>query len=63
MIVETEFFDGKWWITGPDLEVECGPYDTKAEAESDRVGMQQFERHQHKPGFVTCDTIRKRDLE
>lgn len=58
--MEVKFLDGRWWIVGPDLEIECGPYDTKAEAESDRVGMQRFEKHQHKPGYVTSDSLRKK---
>ena len=61
--METELFDGKWWITGRDMEVECGPYDTKAEADSDRIGMKKFWLHEGKPGFVTCDSMRTGDLE
>lgn len=57
--MDTEYFDDHWWVTGPELEMECGPYDTKAEAESDRVGMQRFLRHQDKPGFMTGDTNKK----
>jgi hypothetical protein len=42
-----------WWIAGiPDCE-PCGPYDTRAEAESDRRGMERFLRHQHLANFVT----------
>jgi len=41
--------NGKWWITGEtpyyvDGEgpfTECGPYDNRAEADSDRKGMQR----------------------
>ncbi len=40
-----------WWITGHDPEM--GPYETKAEAQSDRRGVQRFLRHQHEPGFVS----------
>ena len=56
--MKTELRDGEWWITGQDLEVECGPYDTKAEAESDRIGMQRTLRLEDKPGFITSDTAR-----
>ncbi len=45
-----------WWITGqPDTEPDCGPYGTKAEADSDRVGLARFYRHGHRRDFVTCD--------
>jgi hypothetical protein len=47
--------NGKWWITGLSLELDCGPYDTKAEAESDCRGMARFEKYQNKPGFMTSD--------
>ncbi len=48
--------NGKWEITDmPDGAADCGPYDTKAEAESDRTGMARFLRHENEPGFVTCD--------
>ena len=45
---------GKWVIWTDDKE-PVGPYDTKAEAESDRVGMERFIRHQNKPGYITAD--------
>ena len=44
---------GKWLIW--DNHGAYGPYDTKAEAESDRLGMERFIRHGHKPGFLTTD--------
>jgi len=32
--------EGSWWITNmPDGEHDCGPYDTKGEAEEARKGM------------------------
>ena len=48
-----------WWITGEPLDLDCGPYDTKAEAESDMRGLARFEKHGHKPGYATMDTRRK----
>jgi hypothetical protein len=43
---------GKWWITGmPDGELNCGAYDTKAEANDDMQGMKRFFRDCDKPGF------------
>jgi hypothetical protein len=45
-----------WWVTGlPDDTPDVGPYDTKAEAESDRRGMSRFYRQSDKPGFMTAD--------
>lgn len=46
---------GKWIIFTDDKE-PIGPYDSKAEAESDRAGMERFLRHGHKPGYITTDT-------
>lgn len=59
-VMEVKYINGVWWIVGPDLEIDCGPYNTRAEAESNCVGMQRFEKHQHKPGFVTCDSLKKK---
>ena len=46
-----------WWITEIKDTPDCGPYDTKAEAESDRVGMDRFARLQDKPGFISVDSL------
>ena len=44
-----------WWITGvPDTD-DCGPYDRKADAESDRRGMARFFRHADERDFFTVD--------
>jgi len=45
-----------WWIIGLDLD--CGPYGTKAEADEDRRRMIDFEKYEDKPGYVTGDTLR-----
>ena len=43
---------GSWWIVEiPDCD-DCGPYSTKAEAESDRRGMERFYKYADKPWFV-----------
>lgn len=43
-----------WWIQGhPDGPI--GPYNTKAEAKTDRRGLLRFERYGDKPGYVTCE--------
>jgi len=37
-----------WWIAGiPDCE-DAGPYDTKAEANEDRLGLENFYRRLEK---------------
>ena len=47
-----------WWITKiteiPDCD-DCGPYSTKAEAESDRRGLERFFKHEDKKWFITSD--------
>ncbi len=51
--MRTERRSDGWWIVGvPDSVVECGPYATKADAESDRVGMARFFRHWDKPAWM-----------
>lgn len=42
------------WIIWNDYE-SYGPYTTKAEAESDRIGMERFVRLQDKPGYMTTE--------
>ncbi len=57
-------FDDGFWIIGPDLEIECGPYDTEAEAEDDRKGMQNFLDHCDEPGYyMSVDEERKGSLK
>lgn len=35
--------DGAYWITGLlDGTPDCGPYEKKADAESDRAGLERF---------------------
>ncbi len=59
--MKSKLIHGKWWITEmPSSELNCGAYGTKAEAEEDRVGMERFDRHENKPGYVTCDSIRRK---
>lgn len=37
--------DGWWIVNVPDSVTECGPYDTKAEADEDRRGLRRtFQR-------------------
>ena len=47
-----------WWITGynaEDWDGPIGPYDTKAEGESDARGIRRFIRYHDEPGFMTSD--------
>jgi len=47
-----------WWITNiPECE-DCGPYDTKAEAEDDQRGLERFEKYGHLRSFCTGDRPR-----
>lgn len=41
--------DGWWIVNVPDTITECGPYDTRADAEQDRRGMAAF--------FRRCDDL------
>jgi len=59
LLMKTEQRDGAWWVVGVPGCPPCGPYDSCKEAESDRIGMDRFERHGHKPGYMTSDSERK----
>lgn len=48
----------RWWILGFADYGPVGSYGTKAEAESDRIGMIRFIRHQNEPGYVTSTTCK-----
>ena len=38
---------GEWWIVNvPDSISECGPYDTRKDAETDRIGLVRFFNHE-----------------
>jgi hypothetical protein len=44
-----------WWIVGiPEVE-DCGPYSVRADAESDRRGMERLFKYGDRPGYVTTD--------
>ncbi|NQU22783.1 MAG: hypothetical protein HQ567_16010 [Candidatus Nealsonbacteria bacterium] len=48
-----------YWIVGLEEDgqpLDCGPYDRRTDADSDRVGMTRFLRHHDKPGWMTTDT-------
>jgi len=56
--LETIWRGGAWWVTGlPDNEPDCGPYKSRAEAESDRVGMTRFFRDIDKPETFTSEGV------
>jgi hypothetical protein len=44
-----------WWIVGAWGTEDCGPYDTKAEAESDRVGVDKSFLHVDDKKFWTTE--------
>ncbi len=46
--------DGYWITDLPDAP-NCGPYDRKADAQSDRKGLRRFFKHEHKRDFFTVD--------
>jgi len=52
--VKTFKRDDEYWIK--DGDEEYGPYDTKKEADEDRIGMQRFIKYEDEPGFVTIET-------
>ncbi len=49
-----ERIGGNWWIVSDDMD-PMGPYGTKDEAESDRLGLLRFYKHCGKPGWVTSE--------
>lgn len=52
---------GDKWIIWTDDKEPIGPYDTKAEAESDRAGMERFYKLHDKPGYITSDKKGKQE--
>lgn len=55
----TRHDDGTWWVEGlPPYRVNgetctaCGPYDTRREADDDRIGLQRFYRKN--PEYATA---------
>ena len=54
MTLDLERRPDGWWITGlPEGDPDCGPYDTKLEAHSDRRGLERFYRWGHQRSFMT----------
>ena len=47
-----------WWIVGDE---DYGPYETKKEAEEDRVGIGRFMRNQNDPEFMSVDSKLKEE--
>ena len=44
-----------WWIEGVPECDSIGPYDTKAEAEDDRRGLERTEKYMDKRSYWTCE--------
>ena len=54
--MKTVKYPDGWWITGvPDDITECGPYDTRAEAEDILRGLSRFFKYEGRKGFITTD--------
>jgi hypothetical protein len=45
----------EWWITGIEDCADCGPYDTKADAEDDMRGLKRFDKYCHLKSYWTCE--------
>jgi hypothetical protein len=56
MKLETKKLGPKWWIIGDEECGPIGPYESKAAAEEDRIGLSRFHRHHNKPGFITSES-------
>jgi len=41
-----------WWITGDESAGLMGPYNKREDAESDRIGVTRFYRHENDPEFI-----------
>ena len=51
--------DGKWWVVNAGQGLDCGPYETKMEAESDARGLRNFDKYQNVKGYMTTDARRR----
>ena len=47
--------DGKWWVVGIEGVDEMGPFRTKADAESDRRGVERTMAHADDRSFFTVE--------
>ena len=47
-----------WWITGVPECDDCGPYVSKADAESDRKGLQRTFDHVDDHSFFTIEKLK-----
>ena len=46
--------DGWWILDVPDSN-DCGPYDTRSEAEDDRRGISRCFKYEDREGYITSD--------
>lgn len=46
-----------WWIVGDPEFGPYGPYETKAEADEDRRGVQRTLEHLDEPDFFCCSKV------
>ena len=55
MKMTTKKLGRSWWIIGDADWLPCGPYDTKAEADEDRHGLQNTLEHENdRSWFTSC---------
>lgn len=54
---------GKWWVLGYRDFGPMGPYDTKAEAEEKRRGLERTLRYMDEPGFISTEPVREKTDE
>ena len=44
-----------WWVCDVPETQDCGPYDTRGEADDDRRGLERFFKYENRKGFITTD--------
>ncbi len=50
--LKTKKLGQHWWIVGDEEDGPYGPYDTKTEADGDRIGITKFMTTQNDPSFL-----------
>lgn len=53
--IQIEKRDDGWWIKANSISDDCGPYETRAEADEDRGGLERTLKYIDEPGFWTSD--------
>ena len=55
MKLETQKMGKNWWIVGDEEDGPYGPYDSRKEAEEDKVGLNRAERNRDNREFYTVE--------